>query len=138
MFFPQTPGGELARRWREVDDRGARSRGWRFRVVELGGRKVSSILFGDPWRGPCRKPDCLVCSSGGRGACGRPGCTYDIVCRTCQETDLSTVPDQEYDKVGQNAIPTIPTIPTVPTIPNIPTTWGCSKLKPETWLGKKQ
>ena len=41
MFCPHTPGGELAKRWREVEERGAASRGWRFRIVELGGRKIS-------------------------------------------------------------------------------------------------
>ena len=101
MFCPQTPGGELAKRWREVEARGARARGWRFRVVELGGRKLSSILCGDPWRGPCQKADCLVCRTGGRGACGRPGCTYNISCKTCKEQGPSTVPAREYDDMGE-------------------------------------
>ena len=45
--------------------------------------------------------DCLICSTGGRGAIGRPGCIYDIVCKTCQEHAPSKVPDQEYDEVGE-------------------------------------
>ena len=47
MFCPQKPGEELARRWREVEARGAASRGWRFEVLELGGRKISSMLCGN-------------------------------------------------------------------------------------------
>ena len=52
LFCPHTPGGELAKRWREAEERGAASRGWRFSIVELGGRKISSTLCGDPWGGP--------------------------------------------------------------------------------------
>ena len=97
MFCPHTPGGELAKRWRKVEERGAASRGWRFRMVELGGRKISSTLCGDPWQGPCGKDDCLVCSTGSRGPCGRPGCTYDIISKTCETDGPSTVPDREYE-----------------------------------------
>ena len=39
MFCPHTPGGEVAKRWREVEERVAASRGWRFRIVELGAEK---------------------------------------------------------------------------------------------------
>ena len=97
IFIDNTAGGELAKRWREVEERGAASRGWRFSIVELGGRKISSTLCGDPWRGPCGKEDCLVCSTGGRGPCGRPGCTYNIICKTCETNGPSTVPDREYE-----------------------------------------
>ena len=79
-----------------MEARGASRRGWRFKVVELGGRKIS-LLYGDPWRGPCRTADCLVCSTEGRGPCGRPSCTYDITCKTCLESGPSTVPEREYD-----------------------------------------
>ena len=41
-----------------------------------------------------------------RGAWGSPGCTYDIVCKTCQEHGPSTVPDHEYDEVGEDEVQT--------------------------------
>ena len=70
-------------------------------MVELGGRKISSTLCGDPWRGPCKSSNCLVCTTGGRGPCGRPSCTYAIMCKTCQEYGPSTVPVREYDEDGE-------------------------------------
>ena len=75
MFCPYTPNSELAKRWREVEARGEASRGWRFRVVELGGRPVKSILCRNPWAGPCSSDRCFICTTGGRGNCGRPAAT---------------------------------------------------------------
>ena len=48
IFCPYTPNGELATKWREVEARGATTRGWRFKVVEQGGRKINSILCKNP------------------------------------------------------------------------------------------
>ena len=97
MFCPFTPNSELAARWREVEARGAAIRGWRFRVVELGGRPVKSILCKNPWAGPCTNQRCLVCTTGGRGNCGRPGCTYSIQCLACRDLGPATVPEDEEE-----------------------------------------
>ena len=48
FICPHIPGCELARRWREVEERGTAARGWRFPILELGGRNMSSTLCGDP------------------------------------------------------------------------------------------
>jgi len=97
MFCPWTPNGELAKRWREVEERGAANRGWRYRVVELGGRPLSSILCTNPWAGPCQATDCLICTTGGKGNCSRPGCTYAIKCVTCEVRGPHTVPQEEEE-----------------------------------------
>ena len=76
IFCPYTPDSQLAKRWREIEARGADSRGWRFKVVELGGRQVKSIICKNPWAGPCNDPRCFVDTTGGRGNCSRPGCNY--------------------------------------------------------------
>ena len=34
LFCPWTPNGELARRWREVEEKGAATRGWRYLAVQ--------------------------------------------------------------------------------------------------------
>ena len=35
--------------------------------MELGGRPLSSILCSNPWAGPCKATDCLICTTGGKG-----------------------------------------------------------------------
>ena len=100
MFCPYTPNSELANRWREIEAKGAVSRGWRFRVVELGGRKISSVLCRNPWAGPCTNEKCFICTSGGKGPCDRPGCTYEVQCLTCRDRGPDTVPLQE-DEDGE-------------------------------------
>ena len=98
LFCPWTPNGELARRWKEVEERGAATRGWRYKVIEQSGRPISSILCTNPWAGPCEAEDCFVCRTGGRGPCGRPGCTYAIQCITCRDEGPSTVPRDEENE----------------------------------------
>ena len=84
IFCTCTPNSVLANKWREVEARGAAAQGWRYRVVELGGRAIRSSFCRFPWGVPCTDPTkCLVCSTGGQGPCTRPGCTYEIQCLTC-------------------------------------------------------
>ena len=49
IFCPYTPGSTLAKKWRLIEARGAETRGWRYKVVELGGRQMGSTV--------CRKTD---------------------------------------------------------------------------------
>ena len=81
-----------------MEARGAAARGWRFRVVERGGRSVRSLLCRNPWAGPCSDPKCMVCSTNGRGNCGRTGCTYTIQCGDCRDDGPDTVPINEEEE----------------------------------------
>ena len=101
IFCPYTPNGELASRWREIEARGAATRGWRYRVVELGGRKLKSILCKNPWDGPCTDQQCMICTTGGRGNCGRAGCTYAVQCLRCRDQGPDTVPELEEEDGDQ-------------------------------------
>ena len=101
IFCPWTPGSELAARWRALEARGAESRGWRYKVVELGGRQVRSLVCRNPWAGPCTSPVCKVCTTGGRGPCRRPGCTYQLQCLACKERGPDTVPEEEEEGGGR-------------------------------------
>ena len=101
IFCPYTPNGELATKWREVEARGAATRGWRFKVVEQGGRKINSILCKNPWDGPCNDQQCMVCSTGGKGNCRRPGCTYAVQCLRCKDHGPDNVPAFEEDDDDQ-------------------------------------
>ena len=95
IFCPRTAGSELAEKWRELEEKGAESRGWRYKVVEQGGRQIRSLLCRNPWAGPCSSPLCKVCTTGGRGPCRRPGCTYKVQCMACEERGPDTVPEEE-------------------------------------------
>ena len=70
----------VAKKWRLIEARGAETRGWRYKVVELGGRQMRSIVCRNPWAGPCSSANCMVCTTGGKGNCRRPGCTYEVQC----------------------------------------------------------
>ena len=96
MFCPFTPNSTLADSWREAEARGAATRGWRYRVVELGGRSVRTQLCRFPWGVPCTNPErCMVCSTGGTGPCTAPGCTYRVQCLACRDRGPDTVPLEE-------------------------------------------
>ena len=102
IFCTYTPNSVLAKRWREVEERGAATRGWRYRVVELGRWSIRSSVCRFPWGVPCTDAEkCLVCSTGGRGPCTRPGCTYQIQCLACQEQGPDIVPQEEERRPGQ-------------------------------------
>ena len=100
IFCPYTPGSELAKKWREIEAREAETRGWRYKVVESGGRQIRSIVCKNPWAGPCNDPDCYICSTGGTGNCRQPGCTYKVQCLRCKERGPDTVPD--FEEAGGN------------------------------------
>ena len=107
IFCPYTPNGELAKRWREIEARGAETRGWRFKVVEQAGRQVRSLLCRNPWAGQCEDPKCFIHTTGGKGNCSRPGCTYKVQCLACEQQGPDTVPaDEEQDgsRPGQGVV----------------------------------
>ena len=60
LFIPCTPactpGGTLAKRMREVEERGRRDRGWKVKLVEMGGQTLKEQLCrSNPWSGkPCK------------------------------------------------------------------------------------
>ena len=50
MFVDQTPGGVLAKKLQEVEDRLAKASGYRIRMVELSGPQLSRLLPNtNPW-----------------------------------------------------------------------------------------
>ena len=91
LFVPTTHGGRLANMLQEVEERSGPDRGWRIKIIDRGGQKLSSNLTRDPWAGPCNKEDCLVCHSAKTrpdrkrgGPCSRNSCCYLIECRDCR------------------------------------------------------
>ena len=62
MFVDQTPGGLLAKRLQEVEDRLAKASGYRLRMVELSGTPLQRMLPNtNPWAGqPCGRAGCYT------------------------------------------------------------------------------
>ena len=86
----------LQQRYQEEIDR----RGLKIRVVEKSGRSVKSMLQrSNPFRPEkCDRPSCLVCGTGGKGACDKEGITYAITCMTCAENGIERIYHGETSK----------------------------------------
>ena len=96
IFVPSTPDSVLQQRYQEEIDR----RGLKIRVVEKSGRSVKSMLQrSNPFRPEkCDRPSCLVCGTGGKGACDKEGITYAITCMTCAENGIERIYHGETSK----------------------------------------
>ena len=87
LFVPCTPRGTLAKRLREVEERGHRDRGWRVKVVEMSGQTIrSQISKANPWPNKtCEDPKCFPCKEEkGGGNCQRKNVGYCITCKACK------------------------------------------------------
>ena len=83
MFIDQTPGGVLAKKLQEVEDRLATASGYRIRMVELSRTQLQRLLPNtNPWSGHnC----CYTCDQGGEVLqdCKRRNILYKSSCVTC-------------------------------------------------------
>ena len=88
LFVPCTPGGILAKRMKEVEERGRDDRGWKVRIVEMWGQTLKQQLCrSDPWTGkPCGHPQCFACKEEKGGNCRRKNVGYAITCKECKAT----------------------------------------------------
>ena len=81
IFIPTTPGSALKKTLQQEIDKSE----FKIKVVEKIGKTVKQHLqTSDPFRGlECRREDCPVCSSGGRGKCDQCSVLYKITCVDC-------------------------------------------------------
>ena len=86
LFIPCTPGSLLAKELREVEARGADDRGWRVKIVEMGGNTLrSQTCKSNPWNGQsCGRPNCFPCQADRGGDCRRRNVGYSITCQDCK------------------------------------------------------
>ena len=93
LFVPHTPGGELKRRLRELEDRALASRKvGRIRMVERVGRTLLSQLANmAPWtREHCGQEECMACATK-PGQCKMINATYHIQCQECKLKGIKRV-----------------------------------------------
>ena len=87
MFIDQTPGGMLAKKLQEVEDRLAGASGYRIRMVELSGTQLQRLLPNtNPWSGQnCGRINCYTCDQGGEVLqdCKRRNILYESKCVIC-------------------------------------------------------
>ena len=78
-------------------------------MVELGGRKISSVLCRNPWAGPCADKKCFICTTGGKGQYNPPGCTYEVQCLAYRDKGPDKVPllegEREDEGDGRTRVP---------------------------------
>ena len=91
IFVPASPGGELARRMKEVTKEEGEKKGKiRFKIVEMGGNTLKRELQrSNPLATPgCSKVDCMGCRKqrGEGGQCMRNNINYEIECQLCKST----------------------------------------------------
>ena len=85
IIIPATPGGELARRLREVTER-EKEPGVSFKVVERGGKTLARQLQSSNPTAErnCSKTDCIPCGEPGGGRlCHKNNVTYQYTCKVC-------------------------------------------------------
>ena len=68
----------MAKRMREVEERGRSDKGWRAKIVEMGGQTLKEqICKSNPWSGkPCGHSRCFACREGKGGDCRRKDVGY--------------------------------------------------------------
>ena len=78
LFIPCTPNSQLKHLYQDVIKKSS----LKIDVVEKAGRNLKSLLQkSDPFaETKCKRDNCFVCSTGGKGPCSTEGVTYDLEC----------------------------------------------------------
>ena len=81
LFIPATPNGELKKTIQQEINKST----LRIKVVEKNGVSITSLLQkSNPMKERnCRREDCFVCTSKGKGDCSRNNIVYEIKCNNC-------------------------------------------------------
>ena len=87
LFVQQTPGGVLAKRFREAERELSRLTGFRVKITERNGTKAKAILQkGNPWSElMCQNEECYPCTNGDKFDCTRRSIVYMSTCRQCKD-----------------------------------------------------
>ena len=108
LFCPPSPGSQLAKELRKVAEEETRGKGWTVKVVERAGVKLAHQVPGLKEPTECKKEDCFIHISGGKGDCRKEGVMYKGSCLTCIEKGPSSEVNKEGEVVMLPAPPLAP------------------------------
>ena len=100
IFVPATPELQLQKEYQ----RDVWSQRFNVRVVEKAGESLKKMLQrSNPLKErQCRRMDCLVCTTGGKGPCDRQGVTYEIVCNECDSVYIGESSRSAYTRGAEH------------------------------------
>ena len=106
MFVPYTPGGVLAKKLRENEEKIANITKNRVKIVERTGTKLQDVLTkANPWKGiDCTRKNCLLCHTKMKTEknenqdCHKRSLVYEIKCLTCEKRELEKIEKNENTK----------------------------------------
>ena len=85
-----------------------RGKGWTVKVIERAGVKLAHQVPGLKEPTECKKEDCFIHISGGKGDCRKEGVMYKGSCLTCIEKGPSSEVNKEGEVVMLPAPPLAP------------------------------
>ena len=90
MFVEPTPGGNLVKELRNIEEKYKISNEKRIKFVEKSGRKlVDKIRIADPFRENCKDSECLACKSATKFKnCRKTNIGYSIQCKLCKSRGI--------------------------------------------------
>ena len=96
IFVPAAPRSELKRRYEEE----IKKTRYSIKVVEQSGLTLKNHLQrSNPFANKrCRRKECMVCCTDGRGQCNATGVTYELVCKECRDQYIGETARSAYSK----------------------------------------
>ena len=87
LFVEQTPGGELAQRFREKEKELSLITGFKVKIVERNGTRANQLLHKpNPWsNAKCQNEKCYPCENGDTSDCSKRNLVYTSSCVPCKE-----------------------------------------------------
>ena len=90
LFVPPTKDGKLATKLREEEEILGKVMGWKYKVVERGGRQLKELLTKSDMFSTekCGRPSCMACRDAGKPLnCRRRGLVYETSCLECLDSN---------------------------------------------------
>ena len=103
LFVDHTPGGDLAKRFREAEKQLSLITGFRVKIVERNGTAVKQLLQNDPWaEARCERPDCYPCGTGDNHSCFTRNILYSHQCTACKKLYIGESSRSANERGGEH------------------------------------
>ena len=103
LFVDHTPGGELAKRFREAERQLSQVTGFRVKIAEKNGTAVKQLLQNDPWAEVrCERLDCYPCGTNDKQSCFTRNILYSHQCTECRKVYIGESSRSAYERGGEH------------------------------------